>query len=873
MTAIADYLLQRRPHATDGELLSMSSPTQAFADGYAGQALVAAAIGFTFNFNDSDYTSVSLSAHGNAKLAGTHCGTGVDDNNLERVCDVEVLAPWWDTLTTASAAESGGVTYETLGTAPSRYFVAQWRCWPWGHNSSHHQLMTFQLVLRETTNTVEFRYASGGTDYAKTGSPSFATMSASVGARTDTTGTVNGNFREFTEVSGTVDALGGVSTTPSVFNSCKPNAGAHWPGEPTNVLEGASFNFHFIASFAVSGAIATTKTAVAVSFTVDPTSTSVDDASEWAIAAVTGGAADVVVTGASVTGSTVTLTTAPAMTAGATYTVTALSATHATLGAATTASASFIVPSSFVLSPSTEWSHDVLRTLSHAWGQESQKVAGRLATRTTADLSSTATSVWVESTLRMPSSGAAHIRGIRFTYTNKTDTQLTGLATDAPRLRTMPAGSVVVIDPTGTAPASATDDNISQADAAMRATTLEWSSGDDFRRLSILYGVPIPDNWNEESWRAGLRSAAYDRRGEQVSLYQFLRGIWQHLDTDVSVTLDPANPQRITAVSGTPFDQSHVHRWVVIGSAQYWVVGPADVAGAGGSYLELSRVNTSITSGADWSSLASAETATAKLLPFMFVAPTPGPSVPAAPGKACTVIITLFEDDATTTPPTYIQPRTNWLMFDAQSAAFNVDATLTGATSGATAKIRRIVDNGADGALQLGSITLGPGGDSFLDNETITDSGSTPGSATSNGTTGEWYVLFDGQTTSYTVGETITVTGGSEAVGVIRGMVDDGTSGELVVERTSGAAPLDNEALVGSLGGDGDAAGDASTGERPSGQPKGGHVQEDEFEVGDQTSGPYPLYLTGSATAPAVKAVLARMLAAGCHAEINRSLV
>ncbi|MCY1741157.1 hypothetical protein [Ensifer sp. SL37] len=69
----------------------------------------------------------------------------------------------------------------------------------------------------------------------------------------------------------------------------------------------------------------------------------------------------------------------------------------------------------------------------------------------------------------------------------------------------------------------------------------------------------------------------------------------------------------------------------------------------------------------------------------------------------------------------------NRLNFDAQTVNFTVGQTVTGGTSGATATIVDIVDNGATGFLILGTITGGP----FQDNETITDG--LGGSATADG--------------------------------------------------------------------------------------------------------------------------------------------
>lgn len=69
----------------------------------------------------------------------------------------------------------------------------------------------------------------------------------------------------------------------------------------------------------------------------------------------------------------------------------------------------------------------------------------------------------------------------------------------------------------------------------------------------------------------------------------------------------------------------------------------------------------------------------------------------------------------------------NRLNYDAETAPFTVGQTLTGGTSGATAVITQVVDNGTTGHLILGAVTGGP----FQNNETITDGAG--GSATADG--------------------------------------------------------------------------------------------------------------------------------------------
>jgi hypothetical protein len=70
-------------------------------------------------------------------------------------------------------------------------------------------------------------------------------------------------------------------------------------------------------------------------------------------------------------------------------------------------------------------------------------------------------------------------------------------------------------------------------------------------------------------------------------------------------------------------------------------------------------------------------------------------------------------------------------MYDARTAAFNIGATLTGGTSGATATILNVADFGDNtGALYLQRSTVTG---AFHDNEALTDNGGTPGAATAKG--------------------------------------------------------------------------------------------------------------------------------------------
>ena len=75
------------------------------------------------------------------------------------------------------------------------------------------------------------------------------------------------------------------------------------------------------------------------------------------------------------------------------------------------------------------------------------------------------------------------------------------------------------------------------------------------------------------------------------------------------------------------------------------------------------------------------------------------------------------------------------LDYDAETGNFGIGLVLTGGTSGATGVIDTIVDNGTTGTLTLSKV-IG----TFLDNETITDTGT--GSATADGTVSGTFDAF-----------------------------------------------------------------------------------------------------------------------------------
>lgn len=109
-------------------------------------------LGFTFEFYGVNHASIGLSTNGYATF-----GSDLTDFSNDPIPDEndpnDLIAPLWDDYDIDE--DGGSVTYQTLGTAPNRRFIAQW--------TDVHQFFdtdseTFQLVLYEADNSIEFHY-------------------------------------------------------------------------------------------------------------------------------------------------------------------------------------------------------------------------------------------------------------------------------------------------------------------------------------------------------------------------------------------------------------------------------------------------------------------------------------------------------------------------------------------------------------------------------------------------------------------------------------------------------------------------------------------------------------------------------------------
>jgi hypothetical protein len=116
-----------------------------------------AAIGFNFIFNGVNYSQFTASPDGWILLGGA-IGISEFSNFVTSTTNIPKIYPYWDDLATGT---NGFVRTLLTGTAPNRVFIVEWfvtipRATGGAANSS------FQCLLYETSNLVEFRYGTMG---------------------------------------------------------------------------------------------------------------------------------------------------------------------------------------------------------------------------------------------------------------------------------------------------------------------------------------------------------------------------------------------------------------------------------------------------------------------------------------------------------------------------------------------------------------------------------------------------------------------------------------------------------------------------------------------------------------------------------------
>ncbi len=150
-------------HAQLPNLYSFTSTTASYTPITGGSVLgvatnddasfTALPIGFTFNYNNNAYTTVSVNSNGFLAFGGavassyTAISTGGSNN---------VAAAFNNDL--QGLATVGNLRYETIGTSPNQVFVAQWTNYKMYGAANNLDSFDFQIRLNEGTNVVQFVY-------------------------------------------------------------------------------------------------------------------------------------------------------------------------------------------------------------------------------------------------------------------------------------------------------------------------------------------------------------------------------------------------------------------------------------------------------------------------------------------------------------------------------------------------------------------------------------------------------------------------------------------------------------------------------------------------------------------------------------------
>ena len=238
------YYLYRR--TSDTGRVALSSPTSLFGSGVDSSISTLEDIGFTFNFNNVDFTQFAACTDGYIQLDGADPADFTND--LIEADNKIILCPWWDDLRTMG----NGLRYELQGSEPNRQLVVDFDSQIFWNDSNPN--LKFQVILYETTNRIEFRY-----DDPDSSDP--ATSNASVGIKieiADNTGTnADGKFRDF--IGSTVapydvenNANGGWSqvmrdgAVVKIPNNAQSGIESRdFPGDPSNAQQSQQYYFLF----------------------------------------------------------------------------------------------------------------------------------------------------------------------------------------------------------------------------------------------------------------------------------------------------------------------------------------------------------------------------------------------------------------------------------------------------------------------------------------------------------------------------------------------------------------------------------------------------------------------------------------------------
>jgi hypothetical protein len=123
------------------------------------------ALPFGFNFYGATYNDVWISSNGNLQFGAAPNAAYTNDNPPSANAPNNAIYPCWDDLYFGN----GGIYYQTDGVSPNRTFTVAWidRLQFGGGGGNE----TFECILHETSNNIEFRYGTMPADPGGGGGP------------------------------------------------------------------------------------------------------------------------------------------------------------------------------------------------------------------------------------------------------------------------------------------------------------------------------------------------------------------------------------------------------------------------------------------------------------------------------------------------------------------------------------------------------------------------------------------------------------------------------------------------------------------------------------------------------------------------------
>jgi hypothetical protein len=119
---------------------------------------------FNFTFFGNTYTDINICSNGNLQFGTTPAANFINDNPPTAAAPNNAIYPCWDDLYTTT----GGIYYQTDGASPNRTFTIAWI------NRTQYLTgppETFEAILYETSNNIEFRYGTMPADAGGEGGP------------------------------------------------------------------------------------------------------------------------------------------------------------------------------------------------------------------------------------------------------------------------------------------------------------------------------------------------------------------------------------------------------------------------------------------------------------------------------------------------------------------------------------------------------------------------------------------------------------------------------------------------------------------------------------------------------------------------------